>query len=192
MKKQSYRDRKLKKVLSLTLGTLMLSGQAIPLAALASPTDKSSILLEQAQIEDISALQTCISDSGVKSFVPQNLMLKGFKLNNYEMLVMSELIKRDIQQAPDSAAKKEALKNLVDLQRKYSNEYQMIFNSLPQDIKQEAKTLEQAKHDKNGGIGQMKAVNADSESHGPTVGDTPSTPIQPPSYSEAVVSVTFR
>ena len=170
----------------------MLSGQAIPLAALASPTDnKSSILLEQAQLEDISALQTCISDSGVKSFVPQNLMLKGFKLNNYEMLVMSELIKRDIQQAPDSAAKKEALKNLVDLQKKYSNEYQMIFNSLPQDIKQQAKTLEQAKHNKNGGIGQMKPVNTDTnsaesagQSNGPTVGDAPSSVNQPPSYSE--------
>ena len=69
-------------------------------------------------------------------------MMKNFTLTNYEMLIISEIIKRDIQKATDSDAKYEALSNLVDLQNKYAEEYKMIFNRVQKEIQQETKVIE--------------------------------------------------
>jgi len=124
------------KALSLAVGAALLAGQATPFVASAS--DASNQLLSEASASDIQRLQNDLQKSGADSFAPSNLMSKGFKLTNYEMLVISELIKHDIQQkAQDTDAKYEALNDLVDLQKQYAGAYQMIFNALPKEIQRE-------------------------------------------------------
>ena len=145
------REHHLRKALSLAVGSVMLLGQMSPLVALAfQKENKPNTLMSQASPADIQRLQDFLYSSDVESFVPQNLIAKGFKLTNYEMLVISELIKRDIQQkASDSDKKYAALNDLVDLQKQYANDYQMIFNHLPEEIKQEAKNVEKANNKNN-------------------------------------------
>ena len=143
MRKNTQKAKRAKKMLSLAAAAMILSGQATPIVAMAAQSPQNgSRLLSQASPEDIHNIQSCLLQSNVESFVPQNLMMKNFTLTNYEMLVISEIIKRDIEKAEDSDEKKAALKNLVDLQNKYSDEYEMIFNRLPKEIQQEAKTIE--------------------------------------------------
>lgn len=143
LKKYTTKGTKFKKALCLAIGAALLSGQAAPFAALAAePTNR---LLNEADTSDIERIQECLRKSGVDSYAPENLMGKGFKLTNYEMLVISEIIKRDIQQkAEDSDQKYAALSDLVDLQKQYAGEYQMIFNSLPKEIQKAASEVEKS------------------------------------------------
>lgn len=131
------------KILSLAAGAMLLSGQAAPVALAAQ--QGGSGLMSIASVQDIQTLAGCMAENG-NTFVARNLISKGFSLTNYEMLVISEIIRKDLESKPaGSAEREEALDRVAELQRRYSSEYQLIFSHLPAEVKHEAETAVQTK-----------------------------------------------
>lgn len=150
----------------------MLTGQASP--AITFAQDDTSVLMQPASMEDVQKIQECISDTGVQSFVAQNLLLKGFSLTNYEMLIMSELVKQEIQKAGDSDQNIQKINELVELQNKYIDDYAELFNHEPQGVVKANKTVEKEKEQSNNPFGKFAATSGAQETPTAT-GSAPTT-----------------
>lgn len=135
---QKAKEHRIKqKLMSVAAGICLLSGQAAPVALAAQSA--SAGLMGTASPQDIQVLKKCLSKDTSTMSVAKNLLSKDFSLTEYEMLVISELIKQDIQKkAGNDEAMTSALKDLADLQNKYSNDYKTIFNHLPNEMKDAA------------------------------------------------------
>ena len=109
-----------KKNLMAYIGTLAILAGASSAQAAANLAS----LQAAAPVEDIQVLK---QNSGNLS-IPAKLLSRNFRLTKYEMLVISELLR---QQAAKEASGKDALADIVELQKKYQEEYKEIFGKVP-------------------------------------------------------------
>ena len=124
-------EKKLKKLMSAGTGLMFLLSESTALAA---------GLTEAAPVKDISVLEQAAEGlsgeekpSGVKAAV--SLLSKGFDLTEYEMLIISEVLRQELEKKPDD---KETLETVKELQRKYGGEYKEIFDKLPDKASKKA------------------------------------------------------
>lgn len=124
-------EKKLKKLMSAGTGLMFLLSESTALAA---------GLTEAAPVKDISVLEQAAEGlsgeekpSGVKAAV--SLLSKGFDLTEYEMLIISEVLRQELEKNPDD---KETLETVKELQRKYGDEYKEIFDKLPDEASKKA------------------------------------------------------
>ena len=126
----------IKKILCLSSSAFILSNSFAPFVY------AESNLFQQANDEDIKILKNYFTTGQSNVFLPMNLLEKDFSLNKYEVLLMSELIKQDIEKrVKNENEKNEALRDLVDLQNKYKEEYKELFNHIPSNIIEESNNI---------------------------------------------------
>ena len=128
--------KKIKKALCLNFSALILSNTFAPFAY------AENNFFQQANEDDVKILKKYFTTGQSNDFLPMNLLTKDFSLNKYEILLMSELIKQDIEKRVRNVNEKnEALKDLIDLQNKYKDEYKELFNRIPDEIIEESNNI---------------------------------------------------
>ena len=97
--------------------------------------DLSNIFSNNIDNSDISLLKGYIKDNKLEDVLSSNLLSKNFNLNAYELLILSELIKSEIiNNTQNENERNSILKDLLDLQNKYKNDYKLIFNKEPETV----------------------------------------------------------
>ena len=112
-------NKKLQKIktrlICLGSSVFFLANQMLPVAS--AMTNNDSNLFATANSDDIQTLRSYFAENKADSFIPMNLISKNFELTDYEMLLMSELIKKDVSsRIKNDNEKIDAIKDLVDLQ----------------------------------------------------------------------------
>lgn len=131
-----------KKLLCLGSSLFFLSNQFAPIA-LAADTQNTNFTAP-ASAEDIQTLRKYYTEKSSDAFIPMNLISQDFKLNEFEVLIMSEIIKQDlVNRASNKETQDAAISDLVDLQNKYLDDYKAIFNKVPEDIVKKADVASQ-------------------------------------------------
>lgn len=134
--RQKIHDNKTKRqkerLVCLGSAFFFMSSAYTPVVAMASP----DTLQQNASTEDISTIKKYFASGQVKETILANLLAKNFELTNYELLLMSEIIRQDIvARTQNETQQADALRDLVDLQEKYGEEYKEIFGHLPEELK---------------------------------------------------------
>lgn len=129
-------NKKLKrKLLCLCSTAFLMSNQIIP--AIASAEDKPLGLLKDADPADVQLLKKYYTDEKASTPIPMEVFSRDIRLNEYEVLLLSELIRLDIEQG--IRAKRLAtddINALVELQNKYAEAYPKIFQRVPPKIQE--------------------------------------------------------
>ena len=122
-----------------------LTNQMLPIA-LATPSNNiDSKLFSSASSEEVQSIRKYFTENKTDSFIPMNLLSKGYNLTEYEILLTSELVKKDVSSKIKNESEKiDAIKDIVDLQTKHEEEYKEIFDgNLPEVIKEENKNIKE-------------------------------------------------
>lgn len=127
-------NKKLKqRILCLCSTAFLMSNQIIP--AITSAEDKPLGLLKDADPADVQLLKKYYTDEKASMPIPMEVFSRDIKLSEYEVLLLSELIRLDIEQS--IRAKKlmpSDINTLVDLQNKYADAYPKIFQRVPPKV----------------------------------------------------------
>ena len=127
-----------KKIICLGSSIFFLTNQMLPVA-LASPSSNiDSKLFSSASTEEIQTVRKYFTENKTDDFVPMNLLSKGYDLTEYEMLLVSELVKKDVSSKINNENEKiDAIKDILNFQTNHEEEYKEIFNGkLPEEIKE--------------------------------------------------------
>ena len=123
-----------KKLLCLTSGLFLLSNQFAPLAMAAS-TQESNNIMQTVESEDIQVIRQMYTDGYVDSYIPMNLISKDYSLTRYEMIMMSETVKKAIlKDNMEASLKALLLEKIANIQIKYKEEYKAVFNKEPEAV----------------------------------------------------------
>lgn len=128
-----------KNILCFCSTAFLMSNQVLP--AVASAEDKGLNLLKPADPADIQILKKYCTDE-TSSPIPLEIFSEDIGLSEYEVLLLSELLRQNIEQKEQSQqTTKEDLTSLIELQNKYAELYPKVFQRLPQKL--QTKTNEQ-------------------------------------------------
>lgn len=91
--------------------------------------------MSAADKEDIQAIRQIYKDGYINLYVPMNLIAKGYNLNKYEALVLTNSVKNSIVKSTlDTQSKTAVLEKLTNIETKYTDEYQAVFGKKPADV----------------------------------------------------------
>ena len=134
MRKKSIDILAKNKILRVATSLFFLSNFAPPACLAANSTASETDLMTVADKEDIQALRQLYKDGYTNLYVPMNLIAKGYSLNRYETLMMSESLKNSVVKSSlDTSSKTAALDKITNIEVKYSDEYQSVFGKAPED-----------------------------------------------------------
>ena len=110
-----------------------MSNQLVP--TVTSAEDKSLDLLKDADPADVQLLKKYYTDEKATVPIPMEVFSRDIRLSEYEVLLLSELIRLDIEQGIRSKRlTQNDIKALVDLQNKYAEYYPKIFQKVPPKV----------------------------------------------------------
>lgn len=122
------------KILRVATSLFFLSNFSSPACLAANGAVSGADLMTVADKEDIQTLRQLYADGYTNLFVPMNLIAKGYSLNRYETLMMSESLKNSVVKSSlDMSSKTAALDKIINIEVKYSDEYQSVFGKAPED-----------------------------------------------------------
>ena len=158
-------NKKLKqRILCLCSTAFFMSNQLVP--TVTSAEDKSLDLLKDADPADVQLLKKYYTDEKATVPIPMEVFSRDIRLSEYEVLLLSELIRLDIEQGIRSKRlTQNDIKALVDLQNKYAESYPKIFQKVPpkvQSMVDEEKGKQTESTEKNSPSNKIKKSSFDT------------------------------
>lgn len=136
------------KIICFGSSIFFLTNQIMLPVALASPSDSiDSKLFSPASAEEVQTVRQYFTGDKTDSFIPMNLLSKGYDLNEYELLLASEFVKKDVaSKISNDNEKIDAIKDLVNLQTAHEKEFENIFDKLPEEIQEKNENIKDGRN----------------------------------------------